>query len=158
MKQRFGENIDSHSSFNNNLRLQGLLIKIDATGEMSSNTCHLSHIVQYYNANEQLYINIRDVLSNQEEIDKLRVFYHKTLGLIETDSRCRTKKALRLLLQVCKEFNFQLISGLQSMKYFFRTSRAQVKGLKNVSSLIDESIFGGKKSVEADENSDESEL
>lgn len=139
------DRVDSHSSLRNNDRVQVMLFKIDAAGSVARNTLHLNFVMAYFNELEQLCINVAEILPNLDKVEKVRISYRKILGLIESDDKCRTRRALRLLLDCCTEYNLLLVSGLQKMHYFFRLSKPQRKGLKNMSEVFSESIFRGEK-------------
>lgn len=143
-----GTTIDSHSSYLNNKRLIIIFAKIDDCGSLAARTKHFQHIEQYYNEIEQIYINVAKVLNpaTTERIGAVRKGYAKVKFLVENDARYQTKRSLEFLLKCAKEFNLQVVSGLQEFEYFFRTGQRQTKGLKNIT-FFENSIFGDKNDV-----------
>lgn len=129
--------IESHSAALNNKRIQMILIEIDQLAMTAGGSISFGSIQNYYNALEQLYINIKDVFEDRAEIKnqliKVREEYHMSLDLIMTDSRAQTVLALHHLFRLCKKFNSNMITGLQAgLEYFYRTGTREIKGLMNI--------------------------
>ena len=148
--------IDSHSSMLNNKRLIGLLMLVDQTAIVASNSLCFGAVKEYYNATEQAYINACQVCDPsllKDDIEPVRKKYCMLLNLIESNPAYRTKKALELLLSYVKDFNYHLITGLQDMNYFFRTSSKMPKGLKHIGFLAGNGIFTTRREkTEGNEN------
>jgi hypothetical protein len=147
--------IESHSSLVTNKRVGMIFIEIDRLGLIASNTLHISNINAYYNVVEQLYINIKDVLGDDliKKCEDERQKYSKVMELVEDDASCRTKKASRLMVNIVKQFNSYIVSGLQKYQYLFRLGIRETKGLKNIN-FFEKSIF--KNRGEKDEGKEHS--
>lgn len=152
------QTIESHSSYLNNKRITVLLFGIDQLALQASSSMHIKSIQAYYNAVEQLYLNVASILSDVEDIEDTRNKYRLLLQAVESDERFRTAKVLRLMLQLTRQFNFKMTTGLQDREFFFRMGSRQAKGLKNIK-FFDQSIFGsrGKKDEEEKESTNEGE-
>lgn len=124
--------IESHSSYNTNKLVNMWKAEIDALGLQASNSMHLSNIIGFFNAVEQWYIGVKDVLGNKDDLEKLRQSFLKLLDLIEENPQYQTRRSLKMLLRITKQFYSDIITGLQKHQYFFRFGVPNVKGLKNV--------------------------
>ena len=145
---RSGSRIDSHSSFLNNKRVQMLLMEIDRLALVSGRTMLVGDINAYWDSVEQLYLNVSDPLSNKADIEEVRQSFSSLITLINNDKQYRTRKAIRLMRELAKKFNYLVITGLQQNQYFFRMGIRETKGLKNIK-FFGDGIFGkgGKENV-----------
>lgn len=128
--------IESHSSGLNNKRIQILLTEIDALALNASNGLHISSIHQYYNAVEQLYLNVKDVFVNKkhvQQIDGVRERYHFVYDLVLNNPSTQHSKSLRYLSRLVRKYNSNIITAMQSdLEYFFRMGIRESKGLMNI--------------------------
>jgi len=135
--------IESHGSYLTNQRMTLLFAEIDRLALQSANSLSFPTINAYYNAVEQVYLNVTTILGNTDEIEKTREKYNRVMNLINSHPKAQTRNAVDLMLKITKQFNHQVVKGLQALDYFFRVGSRQQKGLKNIK-FFDESIFGGK--------------
>jgi len=150
--------IDSHTSFLNNRRVTSWLVVIDYLGFAAANSCQFRDVCSYYNAIEQVYLSgVVTILPNTtvDDIETIRKSYARILDFVEKNENAQTKKAIEALLQLTKEFNFKLTTGLQEREYLFRMGSRQAKGLKNIN-FLKGSIFnpGGNSNETEREDGD----
>lgn len=126
-------------------------MEIDRLGLMASNTLHINNICIFFNATEQWYITIKDVIDNSHT-EPFRKAYTKLLEQIELDRSLQNRRALKVLLGLAKQFYSEIVTELQSYDFFFRMGTHNPKGLRNIS-LFNDSIFGKFKNKEEDDNS-----
>ena len=133
---------DSHSSGVNNKRLQYLLFDIDNKSKVAHESLNFYAIQSYLHSIEQFYINVREIYTPKEveESDYLWNRCNKIIEIIEYNPKCRTKKALKDLLNTTKLFNLSVINSLHTKNYFIRMGKKQIKGLNNIMKSK-ESIF-----------------
>lgn len=141
--------IESHSSYLTNRSVVGWFTLIDYLGFSAANTLQFDKILSYYNSVEQLYLGKAiSVLPDdtRAEIEKIRIAFVRIVDALESNPKIRTRKALKIILDLVKKYNFLLSSGLQDREFFFRMASRQTKGLKNIHFMTN-SIFntGGDK-------------
>ena len=139
--------VESHSSYLTNVEIHRLFGLVDKLAITASNSMHISSINAYYNAVEQTYLNMTGLIPDNdvEDIENMRTMYARILELIESDPRCRTRKAVRSLLKIAREFNFRLRKGPQMQEYFFRMGIKKTKGLDSIRFFNKNSIFSKSK-------------
>lgn len=143
--------IESHSSFINNKIIGMARVEVNRLALIAANTLYIKNLQAYYNAVEQMYIDVASVLPDEsvKEIEDLRKKYNFLIELVEKEETLQSLKALRLILKYTKKIHFTLINGLQERDYWFRIASKPTKGLKNIS-FFEKSIFGsgGKNGAE----------
>jgi hypothetical protein len=117
-------------------------MQIDKTALLSSNTLKYGNIIYYYNTVDQLYINVKGILHENQikEIEIIRKSYNNILEMINVYPKTRGFKALNKLNHFAKEFNSIIYQELQKQKYFFRTGKTKQKGFKNAQ--LDGTVLG----------------
>ena len=138
--------IESHSSFLTNKSVNMFKMQIDILGLSASNSMRFQDINSFFNAVEQWYIGLKDILEEEyfKQIESKRVLYFRLRELVETDTRFQNKKTLYLMLATTKQFYSLIISGLQKSEFFFRIGSRNVKGLSRME-FFGDTIFGANK-------------
>lgn len=150
MQQVDQVDILSHSSLKNNDRIVFLCVMIDQASLTARRSMRYSDIKTYWDAVEQLYINVEPVINQDivERIKELKNNFDLLKYKIDNDAFFQTLKNLEILLSLTKDFNRLVIRGLQDLRFFFRTEKRGNKGLGSIDFFNIGSIFGQKKEQE----------
>lgn len=144
--------IESHGSFLTNRRINALFMEVDACALKANRHFHVSSIVAYFSALEQIYINVEDIILDEKvfkEIEEARKDYYFAETLQNTHTKYHTAKLLLFQLRTLRAYNRLLVHGMQKdMEYFFRTGQRQRKGLQRINFHRD-SIFSTKRDKDA---------
>jgi len=142
-QNNFGnKKFESHASWKTNERIGILFAQADVLAPKAWSTRRISDIQYYFHTVNQIFKNVKDVLSNAEEVNKCKNKYEYLIGLVNSDERFRSLPAIEYLLKLTDEMYSQIVSGMQAWEYFFRVGSYQKKGLKNIR-FCDDSIFSG---------------
>lgn len=142
--------IDSHSSKINNARIIHRFALADEYNVVASKEPNLPNIHAYFSELDCIFVNVGSVLMGALQPESLNALLDKIHSYkklyVETMQRPTPRKCYQLL-ELAKQFNMLMTSGLQEMQFFFRMGQRGKKGLR----YIDE-LYKGKENMEADDN------
>lgn len=120
----------------NNERIMMQLNLADQRGDMAQSNPHLRNIQSYYNMLLRIYLNVKGDFYDEDVrlAEQLKNRYDNIIGIVQTDSRAQTMKAINDLLMTCLELNCVIVNGLRNIKFF-----GSIKEVKHIR------LFEGKK-------------
>jgi hypothetical protein len=151
--------IDSHSSKINNARIIHRFALADEYNVVASKEPNLPNVHAYFSELDCIFVNVGSVLIGALQPDSLKALLDKIHAYkklyVDTQQRPTARKCYELL-ELAKQFNMLMTSGLQDLQFFFRMGQRGKKGLR----YIDE-LYKGKENMGVEENDvekDDSEL
>jgi hypothetical protein len=142
--------IDSHSSKINNARIIHRFALADEYNVIASKEPNLPNIHAYFSELDCIFVNVGSVLMGALQPESLKALLdkiHSYKKLYVEAMQYPTARKCYELLELAKQFNMLMTSGLQEMQFFFRMGQRGKKGLR----YIDE-LYKGKEYMEADDN------
>lgn len=129
--------IDSHSSGLTNKEMHLLFLHLDSTAIQTAASPDLQTVEHFYQSLDHVYGIIESIMpdANILKIRKIKEQYEQILNLIDTDKSIRTKRTLRYMHTLCKEFHREIRSGLQKYGYHFRIGKRETKSLTAIDEM-----------------------
>lgn len=128
------QQIDSHNSMLTNKEMAILSAQIDVIALTALQSMRFDSICAYFNSAEHYYLKLCSLIEDgdKKQIDELRRLFNVLRDKIENDTRYQNRKSLRLLLNITKDFYYEVRTALQKGKYYFRVSNVRTKGLDSI--------------------------
>lgn len=130
--------IDSHSSKINNARIIHRFALADEYNVIASKQPDLPNIHAYFSELDCIFVNVGSVLLGALQPDSSKVLLDKLHAYKLLYKSCliepTTRKCL-MLLELAKQFNMLMTSGLQELQFFFRMGQRGKKGLRYIDEL-----------------------